>query len=570
MPYLHKLGPLSFFSDAHRQLERNLIDAEQLLQLFQRSPAVEGGSATLALIEGCVRFENVEFSYDGAKKIIKGLSFVAKPGQKIALIGETGGGKSTILKLLFRFYDVSNGSIAIDGQDIRGVTLASLRDNIGVVPQDPSLFNDTIMSNVRYSRLDATDAEIIEACKAAAVHEKILSFTEGYHSKVGERGVKLSGGELQRIAIARVILKDPKIILLDEATSSVDTETESQIQQALEKLTEGRTTFVVAHRLSTVVDADYMVVIKDGTILEQGSPKDLLKAKGKYYNMWSKQVGIVSPLADLKHGDCFGEEGKEMCVMKEGILEEPGRNHGNSTVKKWKPDAPEFIPQHLRGETLGEAEVSENQAETQEGHDHEGSSTNGEKGKRKRDRKYKNRADASTTDVPEEMSMGQLLLNNGQDIRPANETSAKRVRLNHSQRRRMAKSEPKGSGLSQSRADGVSEFGPAPEGSGQSSATANVSRQSSSLGDPPSGAATVRSVNPGQRRRRQRHWRIKNREASAVQARNQSTEGSAGWSTDSFRLETPVEPITSRNDVSRINERGTRNSSNSVHFVPDV
>lgn len=292
------LGPLAFFSQAHRDLQRNLVDAEQLLQLFQKTPRVKDGQATFALKEGSVTFQNIRFSYDAKKEVIKGISFDAKPGQKIALVGETGGGKSTVLKLLFRLYDVTHGSISIAGQDIRTVTLASLRKFIGVVPQDPDLFNDTIMKNVRYSRLEATDEEVIAACKAAAVHDKIMTFTNGYETKVGEKGIKLSGGELQRVAIARTILKNPNIMLLDEATSSVDTETEVQMQQALEKLIEGRTTFIVAHRLSTVMNADLMLVIKDGAIVEQGSPKELLKAKGKYYNLWSKQNGIVSTPVD--------------------------------------------------------------------------------------------------------------------------------------------------------------------------------------------------------------------------------------------------------------------------------
>ncbi len=183
--------------------------------------------------------------------------------------------------------------------------MTSLRESIGVVPQDPDLFNDTIMKNVRYARLDATDDEVILACKVAAVHEKIMTFTDGYATKVGENGVKLSGGELQRVAIARAILKDPKIMLLDEATSSVDTETEVKIQQALETLTEGRTTFIVAHRLSTVMNANLMLVIKDGEIVEQGSPKELLISKGKYYDLWSKQNGIVPTPADpeVEHRD---------------------------------------------------------------------------------------------------------------------------------------------------------------------------------------------------------------------------------------------------------------------------
>ena len=208
----------------------------------------------------------MNFSYDGQKEVLRTFTFHAGPGQRIALVGESGGGKSTVLKLLFRFYDVTAGRIMIDDQDVRQCTLDSLRQCIGVVPQDPTLFNDTILNNVRYAKLEATDEEVIEACKAAAIHHKILTLTDGYATKVGENGHKLSGGELQRIAIARVVLKNPQIILLDEATSAVDTETEGHIQSALETLTKGRTTFVVAHRLSTVNNADVVLVIKDGMI----------------------------------------------------------------------------------------------------------------------------------------------------------------------------------------------------------------------------------------------------------------------------------------------------------------
>ena len=299
------LGPLSFFGSAQRQLQTSLINAERLLQLFQTTPTVKDGQEVLKIKEGAVSFKNIRFSYDGKKEVAKDISFDAKPGQKIALVGETGGGKSTILKLLLRIYNVSHGSISIDGQDSLGVTLASLRDSIGVVPQDPSLFNDTIMTNIRYARIEAADEEVMAACQAAAIHDKIMAFTDGYASKVGEKGVKLSGGELQRIAIARAILKNPRIMLLDEATSSVDTETEALIQQALEKLTQGRTTFIVAHRLSTVMNADLMLVIKDGGIVERGAPKELLKAKGKYYDLWSKQNGIISSShdADVELGE---------------------------------------------------------------------------------------------------------------------------------------------------------------------------------------------------------------------------------------------------------------------------
>lgn len=264
-----------------------------MLKLLQQQPTVPDGPTTFELSKGVVRFDHVSFSYDGAKTIIKDLNFVAESGQTIALVGASGGGKSTVLKLLFRFYDVTDGSITIDDQDVRGMTLESLRQRIGVVPQDLALFNDTVMNNVRYSRLDATDEDVFEACKAAAVHDNIVAFTDGYASTVGENGIKLSGGEMQRLAIARAILKDPKIILLDEATSSVDTHTEQQIQRALRALTHGRTTFMVAHRLSTIMDADIILVIKDGIIAEQESPRDLLEAKGELFHLWKLQNGVV-------------------------------------------------------------------------------------------------------------------------------------------------------------------------------------------------------------------------------------------------------------------------------------
>lgn len=282
-------GPLNYFGYFQRNLQQNFVESEQLLDLLETEPTVKSGAAEFQYGEGAIDFEGVNFSYDGTKPIIKDLNFSALPGQKVALVGETGCGKSTILKLLFRLYDVSSGSVRIDGQDLRDVTLESLRSCIGVVPQDPVLFNDTVMNNVRYSRLDATDEQVMEACKAAAVHEKILSFTDGYASMVGETGVKLSGGEVQRVAIARAILMDPKIILLDEATSAVDSHTEAQIQTALRRLSHGRTTFCVAHRLSTVMDADVMLVIKDGKIAERGSPKDLLKLRGEFFDLCSLQ-----------------------------------------------------------------------------------------------------------------------------------------------------------------------------------------------------------------------------------------------------------------------------------------
>ena len=285
-------GPLNFFAHGFSLIAENLVNAEKFLVLMQKVPTVRESedARPFVLTKGEVDFKNVTFSYDGQRQVTNDVTLHVKAGQTIALVGETGGGKSTVLKLLFRFYDVTGGQIMIDGQDIREVTLESLRENIGVVPQDPSLFNQTILDNLRYANLSATDEDIRSACKAVALHEKIMSFTKGYETKVGERGVKMSGGELQRMAIARAMLKDPKILLLDEATSSVDSETESQIQASLKTLCAGRTTFVIAHRLSTIVDADLVVVINNGQIVEQGSHADLLEAKGHYHKLWARQL----------------------------------------------------------------------------------------------------------------------------------------------------------------------------------------------------------------------------------------------------------------------------------------
>jgi ABC-type transport system involved in Fe-S cluster assembly fused permease/ATPase subunit len=241
-------SPVVFFSTMYRQISYSLMDAERLLELFQTKPTIIDSPAAepLKLSQGLVKFDNVTFAYDERKPTLKDVSFVVPAGKTVALVGETGGGKSTILKLMDRFYDVKGGTISIDGQDIRNVTLDSLRSKIGVVPQEPMLFNDSIINNIRYARLSATDEEVYEACRAAAVHDKIMGFPDGYNSKVGDRGVKLSGGEKQRVAIARAILKQPEIILLDEATSAVDTETEQHIQEGFKNLCNGRTTFVVA------------------------------------------------------------------------------------------------------------------------------------------------------------------------------------------------------------------------------------------------------------------------------------------------------------------------------------
>jgi len=309
------ISPLQYLSSYYRWLSADLIDAERLLVLLQTKPTVisKDDAKELDVTKGQVSLKAVSFAYDQRKSTLTNIDISAAPGQTVALVGETGGGKSTILKLLYRFYDVSGGAIEIDGQDIRDVTLHSLREALGVVPQDPALFNLSIIENLRYARLDASDEEIHDACRAAAVHDKIMTFPDGYQSKVGERGVKLSGGELQRVAIAQILLKNPRIVLLDEATSAVDSDTEALIQSAFRKLCVGRTTFVIAHRLSTVFSvADKIVVIEGGKIIEQGNHEELVRLNGKYNSLWSKQVAHALETVNEGHADLNVEISQEL------------------------------------------------------------------------------------------------------------------------------------------------------------------------------------------------------------------------------------------------------------------
>lgn len=287
------IWPLKLLSSQYKWLLSDLVAAERLLVLLQTKPNVtdKEGAHDLGHVKGHVEFRNVNFSYDPRQTTIKDLNISAKPGSTIALVGTTGAGKSTILKLLLRFYDVSSGQIEIDGHDICDVTLSSLREVLGVVPQDPLLFNASVMENLRYARPSATDEEVFAACRAAAIHDKILLFADRYDTQVGEQGVKLSRGELQRIAIARVFLKDPPIFILDEATSAIDTNTESEIQTALDVLSSRRTTFVIAHRLSTIVGADQILVVDEGRIVERGTHQELLGEEGRYKSLWTKQIG---------------------------------------------------------------------------------------------------------------------------------------------------------------------------------------------------------------------------------------------------------------------------------------
>jgi len=283
--------PLNFLGMVYRNIKQSLTDIEQMMGLLKIRPEIEDrpGAPALAVKRGMVAFRNVDFRYDPRREILRDVDFAVPPGARVAIVGPSGAGKSTIARLLFRFYDVSDGAIEIDGQDIRDVTQDSLRRAIGVVPQDTVLFNDTIYYNIAYGRPGAGRAEIEEAARLAHIHDFIAALPDGYQTMVGERGLKLSGGEKQRVAIARVILKAPKILVFDEATSALDTKTEREIQASLAEVAAGHTTLAIAHRLSTVVDADQILVIEAGRIVERGHHRELLARGGVYAEMWARQ-----------------------------------------------------------------------------------------------------------------------------------------------------------------------------------------------------------------------------------------------------------------------------------------
>ena len=302
--------PLGFLGSSYRMIRQSLVDMEYLFQLLDLKPEIRdrAGAPALRVNAGTVRFEQVNFSYEPEKPVLRDVDFSIEHGRTTAVVGPSGAGKSTLARLLYRFYEPGSGAITIDNQDITTISQASLRQAVGIVPQDTVLFNDTIRYNIRYGRPAATDEEVEAAAKLASIHEFIVSLPQGYETRVGERGLKLSGGEKQRVAIARTVLKNPAVLVLDEATSALDIKTERNIQVALTEVARNRTTLVIAHRLSTIVNADEILVLNDGEITERGTHSELVAAEGMYADMWRRQkeaADEIEKIQEIFSGDEF-------------------------------------------------------------------------------------------------------------------------------------------------------------------------------------------------------------------------------------------------------------------------